>query len=195
MYGTALNDLQKKVKKMTSEYDPDNTNKALKTDGTPVPIGEMVKRIASRNEKILYYFAVFMSILTGVAGVGFSFVFGSMIDNVGQSPDLSEEELRKIAKAQIQKAQDEAWDNMRSSAARMLYVGAYTFVTWLVMVYGLNYVAAKVSYRIKIEYFKKCLEKDAAFYDLNNPMEMAAKISKESSIIGSGMGQKVGHVM
>jgi hypothetical protein len=40
-----------------------------------------------------------------------------------------------------------------------------------------------ISFKIKLEYFKKCLEKDAAFYDVQNPTEMASKISKECSSI------------
>ena len=51
------------------------------------------------------------------------------------------------------------------------------------MVFGLNVTASRIAHRIRIEYFRKCLEKDAAFYDLNNPMEMAAKISKEVTVI------------
>ena len=98
MYGTALNDLQKKITKMTSEYDPGNTDKALKTDGTPIELTEIVKRMGTPTEKALFYFAVFMATLTGVAAPAFSFVFGSMIDSAGSAPDLTEEQLRAIQK-------------------------------------------------------------------------------------------------
>ena len=84
---------------------------------------------------------------------------------------------------------------MKTSAYRMGFVAIYTFFSWVIMVFGLNVAASRISYRIKVEYFKKCLEKDATFYDLNNPMEMAAKITKEASTIGAGMGQKIGHVI
>lgn len=95
----------------------------------------------------------------------------------------------------MQAAQDGAWDSMKTSSYRMLYVAGYTFVTWVIMVFGLNVAASRIQHRLKIQYFKKCLEKDAAFYDLNNPMEMSSKISKETSVIGAGMGQKIGHVI
>jgi len=72
---------------------------------------------------------------------------------------------------------------MKTSAFRMGYVALYTFITWIIMVFGLNVTASRIAHRIRIEYFRKCLEKDAAFYDLNNPMEMAAKISKEVTVI------------
>jgi hypothetical protein len=43
--------------------------------------------------------------------------------------------------------------------------------------------AENIAFKIRIEYFKSCLEKDAAFYDDNNPTEMSSKISKEVSAI------------
>ena len=52
--------------------------------------------------------------------------------------------------------------------------------------------AESISYKIKIKYFKSCLEKDASFYDEHNPTEMASKISKEVSTIQRGIGEKVG---
>jgi hypothetical protein len=40
-----------------------------------------------------------------------------------------------------------------------------------------------IAFKIKIAYFKASLEKDALFYDKQNPTEMASKISKETSAI------------
>lgn len=44
-------------------------------------------------------------------------------------------------------------------------------------------------------YFTKCLEKDAAFYDTNNPGEMSARIGKEIAAIQRGLGEKVGNLV
>ena len=52
--------------------------------------------------------------------------------------------------------------------------------------------ANRLSYKIKIAYFKSCLEKDAAYYDENSPTEMPSKIAKETDMIKSGMGDKIG---
>lgn len=59
----------------------------------------------------------------------------------------------------------------------------------------MNYVASILAYKIRVLYFERSLEKDATYYDLHNPTEMAAKISKEVSLIVSGAGQKFGHVL
>jgi ATP-binding cassette subfamily B (MDR/TAP) protein 1 len=55
--------------------------------------------------------------------------------------------------------------------------------------------AMRIAHKIRIVYFRKCLEKDAAFYDVNNPTEMSAKISKEISAIQRGLGEKIGTII
>ena len=46
-----------------------------------------------------------------------------------------------------------------------------------------------------MKYYEAALQKDATYYDLNNPTEMAAKISKEVSAINRGTGEKVGNIV
>ena len=48
---------------------------------------------------------------------------------------------------------------------------------------------------MKIEYFKAALAKDAAFYDEQNPNEMASKINKEAAAVRRGCSEKNGVVM
>ena len=43
--------------------------------------------------------------------------------------------------------------------------------------------AERVAFKIKLQYFLKCIEKDAEYYDMNNPTEMASRISKETAAI------------
>ena len=62
----------------------------------------------------------------------------------------------------------------------MFYLGFGVWaVSWLqVSCYAI--FAGQIAYNTRIHYFEKCLEKDATFYDTNNPNEMSAKISKET---------------
>lgn len=41
----------------------------------------------------------------------------------------------------------------------------------------------------------KCIEKDAQYYDLNNPTEMAARIAKETAAIQRAIGEKFGNIV
>ena len=49
-----------------------------------------------------------------------------------------------------------------------------------------------MSHKIRIAYFESCLQKDGKYYDEVNPAEMASKISKETTSIQMGFGEKVG---
>lgn len=60
-----------------------------------------------------------------------------------------------------------------------------------VSTYQYNYFAEFLSRKIRIDYFRSCLAKDAAFFDENNPTELPSKISSETEKIKSGMGDKV----
>ena len=48
---------------------------------------------------------------------------------------------------------------------------------------------------MKIEYFKKCLEKDAQWYDERNAGEMGTKIAKETLSVEKGTGDKIANVV
>ena len=54
--------------------------------------------------------------------------------------------------------------------------------------------AEKVAFRVKKDYFRACLDKDANFYDQNNPNEMSSRIAKEASGMQRGIGEKFGNI-
>jgi len=56
----------------------------------------------------------------------------------------------------------------------------------------LSIFAENVQFKIKVKYFETVLEKDAEWFDQNNPTEMASKIAKEVVTIQRGSGEKIG---
>jgi len=56
----------------------------------------------------------------------------------------------------------------------------------------LSVFAENIQFKIKIKYFEAVLEKDATWFDHNNPTEMASKIAKEVVTIQRGSGEKIG---
>ena len=78
---------------------------------------------------------------------------------------------------------EKVWENTQLTAIKIVYVAIYTWLTWGLMGFGLNYAAGKAAHYYRILYLKKSLEKDAAYYDINNASSMAAKIQKEVAII------------
>lgn len=59
----------------------------------------------------------------------------------------------------------------------------------------LSLFAENIAHKTRINYFERCLEKDASWFDDHNPTELASKISKEVSAIQRGVGEKVGMVL
>lgn len=74
----------------------------------------------------------------------------------------------------------------------MVYVAIGSMVFSGTYIATLAIFSESVEHRFKIEYFTKALEKDAAFYDVQNPNEMASKINKEAGAVKKGTCEKIG---
>lgn len=74
----------------------------------------------------------------------------------------------------------------------MVYVACAVLVTASINVACFMVFAESITYKFKVEYFQKSLSKDAAFYDEQNPNEMASKINKEAAALRRGTSEKVG---
>ncbi len=61
-----------------------------------------------------------------------------------------------------------------------IIIAGLVFVVATLMVALFSSFSVSIAFKTKVAYFKACLDKDAAFYDIQNPQEMAAKISKET---------------
>ena len=106
---------------------------------------------------------------------GFCLLWGDLFDNVGAGPDM--------------------FDGVGESALQMLYLGCITCVAAWMQMWSFNQFSENVVFRIKLDYFKQCLMKDADYFDKNNPLELTAKINKETAAMQNGMGNKVGAVL
>jgi len=77
----------------------------------------------------------------------------------------------------------------------MTLVGTVTAVGMFFKYTLFSIFAENIAYKLKLKYFRAALEKDSAYYDLQNQNEMASKISKECSAVSRGIGEKVSHVI
>ena len=76
----------------------------------------------------------------------------------------------------------------------MVYVAALAFVSSASYIMAYSLFSESVSFKLKKEYFRSALSKDAAFYDEQNPNEMASKINKEAGAVKRGCSEKVGNI-
>lgn len=74
----------------------------------------------------------------------------------------------------------------------MCLLGVLSFAVSLTFIVSFSIFSVNISNKIKVNYFRECLRKDAAWYDMNNSNEMSAKIAKETGSIQRGSGDKIG---
>ena len=154
-----------------SSYNPeakkiDPNSKFTTTEQTSW--GALYGRLATGGEKCLMYFGVVVCFIQGATFPVFMFIWGSLMDDVGAGTPAG---LAAVD------------DNCNL----LLIAGAGAFVLGTINVSVWNVFADLISYKTRILYFRKSLERDAAFYDEHNPMEMATKISREVSAIKNGL--------
>ena len=72
---------------------------------------------------------------------------------------------------------------MKKQAEILVYIGFYAWGIAFFMVSFYAMFGENITFKTRLAYFKSCIEKDSAFYDENNPTEMASKIAKECTAI------------
>lgn len=82
-----------------------------------------------------------------------------------------------------------------SSGITFILVGTVTALGMFFKYTLFSIFAENISHKLKLKYFRAALEKDSAYYDLQNQNEMSSKISKECSAVSRGIGEKVSHVI
>lgn len=85
--------------------------------------------------------------------------------------------------------------DLKGQSAFMLYVGVGAFFACWSMVSFMSVFAENIAFKTRVYYFRKMLEKDAGFYDEHSATSVASRITKESSAIQRGIGEKVGQTV
>jgi len=170
--------------------------------------GELASKAGSRGTICIFYNAVMISMLNGAALPAIFLLFRFLIDSFGESAasedslqrndeafefataqGLSEEEL--LAKFEEETGDSNPLEQVRSIAIIQIYIACGIFVIATIAAMQFNYFAEALSRKIRVDYFRSCLAKDAAFYDTQSPTELPSKIAAETEKIKSGMGDKI----
>ena len=134
----------------------------------------MAFRYAETSDKMYITVGLVWAFIMGASLPAFCFVFGAMIDDMGEGGSLAD---------------------MNGSVMNMVYVACVLWVSSFFQVGFLSIFSIQIGTKMKIAYFDQALRKDADFYDVQNPNEMAAKISKEVGAVQRGTGEKIGNIM
>ena len=172
-----VNQLREVVTKKVAEYDPTKLGEEGSEFNTTEEIGlcTLMMRYASFADKLIWFIGILCVIAFGSAMPGFSVIFGDMIDSLGGGVD--------------------GFDSLKTQAIYMLYIGVGVFFVATGFSFLLALFADRNTFKIRIRYFDAVLKKDSEWFDANNPTEMGARISKETSAIQRGIGQKIGMIV
>lgn len=172
-----LEAVDKRVKAYDPEAGEEDENIEFHEKET-VTFTELITRFASGGDYILLLCGCFWSTGFGAAMPGFCLVFGELIDDMGAMETSVGGESNP----------------MKTNTLFMLYVAAGAFVTSAIYISTFAVYSERVALKLRLTYFEKALSKDAAFYDEQNPNEMASKINKEAQAIRKGTSEKMGNV-
>jgi len=172
-------ELQESIAKAVKSYDPnaEERDESLEFHETEaVGFCEMLTRFSDGCDKAMMYMGFIWSFLFGASMPGFCIVFGELVDDMGTMDPGGGK------------------NPMKDNFVMMVYVAVLAFVSSALYISGFSVFSESVQYKLKIEYLSACLMKDAAFYDEQNPNEMASKINKEAAAVRRGCSEKIGNV-
>lgn len=173
-----IDDLRKIVEEKVAAYKPDDEDENAEFTGTEmVSASEILFRFANSCDLVYFWLGVFGSFGFGAALPGFCLFFGDMIDDMGAS------------------IQGQGFDALKNSSFYMLMISFGVAIVCWFQITNMSMFAERIAFKVKLRYFEACLEKDADFYDKNNPTEMTSRISKECSAIQRGIGEKFGNII
>ena len=116
-------------------------------------LSTLIFRHATCMDKVYMLAASICALFFGAAMPLMMVLFGDMSDSIGGG----------ISKGA------EAFSDIKYQSLKMLYLAVAVFITAGFMTAMFSVFAENVSHRIKIMYFKACIEKDASWFDVNNP--------------------------
>jgi ATP-binding cassette, subfamily B (MDR/TAP), member 1 len=101
-------------------------------------------------DRTKFYLGLLSALVFGGSMPAFCLIFGDMIDSVGSSDG----------------SDSDSFKSLQTQAVYMVYIGLVVWISSWFQVTMLSLFSESISFKIKVEYFKKCLEKDAAYYDI-----------------------------
>ena len=125
-----------------------------------------------------FYSGIIASTLFGAALPGFCLFFGDMVDEMGAST-----------------SNNTGVGGLKDSALTLIYFAFFVWAASGLQITMMAMYAERVAHKVKLDYFLKCIEKDADYFDQHNPTEMAARISKETAAMQRGIGEKFGNIV
>ena len=135
--------------------------------------------LASGGDKCLMIIGWIFSMITGAALPSFVLLFGEVIDTFDPSAATPEGTLKSI----------------KTISLAFTIVGVGVWITaWLSQAF-LMVFSQQVTRKTRVAYLKAILRQNIAWFDMNNPQEMGARMSREMQAIQKAIGEKMGTII
>jgi ATP-binding cassette, subfamily B (MDR/TAP), member 1 len=138
------------------------------------------------SEKILLYLGWFFAFTCGVGMPATFIVFGDSMEALG---NIDEEGLTPEDLAQ------KNFDLMLVLCIWMFGIGVVVWLFAFLYATSLAVFSEKTARKIKIAYLQAIFRQDASWFDNTNYTELSANLSKQTSVIQRGVGDKTGLLM
>ena len=130
-------------------------------------------RYSTPNERILLVIASICAFLEGAAMPGFTFVFGAVLNTVGDNASDVESQMNKLALAM----------------ALIAFAVLVLATTWSSL---FSFTAVKQANRLRRAYLGSVLSKDIGWFDRNPPGEIPSRLSGDIDKYQNAISQKAG---
>lgn len=131
-------------------------------------------KYATKGQKMVVFISIILSLGHGVMMPLFAVIFGAITEDF--TPDKNEGEIEKMA---------------RKNAFLLFGVAGIAFVLSAISYTLLKIVGAKVSEKLRKEYFKKILEQEIGWFDKENPEKLTTNYTEEFAAFSTGCGISV----
>jgi len=118
------------------------------------------------------------AIITGAALPSFVFLMGDLVDSFDptEGPASTLDSVKRLAA-------------ILSGIGLAIWITSHIYYTMLLI------YSTTVTRKIRVEYLKKILAQEIAWFDETNPSELGARINKECMAIQKALGEKMGTIL
>ena len=144
-----MNDMRKVIEEKVAAYVPeDQQDENTEFTGTDmISVNDLMFKYTDKTDMCYFYSGIIASTLFGGALPGFCLFFGDMVDEMGASNSNT------------------GVGGLKDSALTLIYFAFFVWAASSLQIFMMAMYAERVAHKVKLDYFMKCIEKDADYFD------------------------------
>ena len=140
---------------------------------------EITGKFADGKDKCYLYTGLFCAFLFGASIPIFFYLFGLLVDELGQSTSIMNYEFSKL----------------NEICYITMILGVVVFIVSFGQILFSSYFADSIASKMSIAYFEKSLKQDVAFYDRQSSKKIVERLKDEITIVRQGLGENYAYAV